>query len=366
MNRAFNAFGIVVLSGVWFVEAAIGGPGDEAAEFAKKFNLPKAVHESAAGIDLFGEDPKVIDGVKPLIETAMRRAEKWLGQNPLKGVRVKIIITKGAESFDAILKDSNPELVKTGAKPIDDAYVTQAKQAGACTTRLPAMILMSVQVLGSKQRRDTRVIHDLGHLVAGYLISESGNGPPALVEGVAGELVRTAVPKPEAIVCSASAALKDTVQGYGVFSAIGSVANNTWNDPACWPRMLQNVVKLLKKPPSEQKEDKEGDSKVKVSSLLARKNSEFRRADYGFAWSACSYLFDATPPPKPKDGTTPLSRRDIVINAISELKKTFDAAADDDARVVLFRDAILKALGMSEDELQKSWLEWGDKLYSKS
>lgn len=344
---------------------AQGGIPTQTDAFAKRYDFPKLVHETAAGIELWMEDAKIADGVKPLISAAMAHSEKWLGQNPLKGRPVRIIIVKDSDKFRPILNDFNDELKAAKMATVDENYIGQAIQAGSCSFSHPILLMISTKVLSAHAQRDTRMIHTLGHFIGGYLVSESGSGPPLLLEGVAGELVKTIVPKPDAIVCATSAALKDTVQGYGVFAAIGSVANNTWNDPSAWGRMLQNVVKALRKPKPGAANDKEADDKVKVVSLIGRRNEEFRRADYGFAWSVCNFLFDNTKPPKPKEGPELPARRAIIMKALADMRAEYETLPSPEARIDFFRDQILKALGVDADKLQKDWLDWGEKLYAK-
>lgn len=343
-----------------------GIPSDPAL-FSKRYELPKVAHENVRGVDLWCEDGKIFDEARPLIAGAMAHLEKWLGMNPLKGKNIKIIIIKDTDKFTPILGDFNDELKKTGMAPVDNTYISQAMEAGSCSFSNPLFILIGTRVLTARAQRETRLIHTLGHFAGGYLVSDSGHGPPFLQEGVAGELVKKIIAKPDAIVCAGSAALKDTVQGYGVFAAIGSVANNTWNDPDAWGRMLQNVAKALRKPKAAGAgADKEGDAKVQVASLLARRSEEFRRADYGFTWSVCNYLFDTTKPPKVKDAPEREARRAIVLKAFADMRADYEAAGDANARIDLFRDRVMSALGLTAETLQKDWLDWAEKVYSKS
>lgn len=340
-----------------------GGLPDKPEEFGKRYDLPKIQREIVAGIEVWSEDAKLADGTKPLVEGAMKYTEKWLGLNPLKGKKVRVILLKDVTAFEPILKDFNEEIVKAGGPAVDATYISQAKAAGACNNSNPMLVLVSSRVISSRFARESRIIHELGHFVAHNLISEGGLGPPALVEGIAGEIVRAVVPKPEGVVCAISAALTETTHGYGVFGGIGSIVNDASNDPNAWPRMLQNVVKAWHKHEAEHKTDPAGASKAQVAALLGRKNADFTRADYGYAWSVCNYLFDKNS--KPKAGDPVGARRDLIIKALSAMRKEYDTAGTMDEKIDFFQKRLLETLQTNAADLQKDWLNWADKAYSK-
>lgn len=339
-------------------------------EFSKRYHLGKVVHATVGPVDLWVEDEKLAEAVKAPLQKAVQHAEKLVGADLLGGERVRVVVVKKNETLAPYLRDFAAEARRVGSAGPDAAYAGSAADAGSCWWGHPALVLLSGQTL-QREARDTRLVHNLGHVLGGQLVSATGVGPPSLVEGLSGELVRASIAKPDAVVCGEGAALKEKTHGYGVFGTIDVVANDSTNDVSVWPRMLKQVVRSLRKPPAAngEKADGEGYLKVKVAALVGRRPSEFRRADYAFSWSVLRFLLDPEPA-KPAAGATPPAagkgRRERVLAAFREMRKDYDAAATREEKIDLYRERLLRALEMSPDELHAAWLDWAEKTYART
>jgi hypothetical protein len=323
-------------------------------EWQERFGHKQVSHHSWGSLELWSDDQKTFDALKPALDIAWPAALELLGEDPMpKGAVIRVIASPHSNTLGDYWKLLHEGAELCGVTPPPDFLLGGANGMGSAHWNLPPTVLLNSKTESLKSL-PTRAVHEVSVLLVGWACSWSGYGAPEFLrEGFAGMVERRALPKPAALVYHDRAALRLTIHGYGVFSGIGAALNDASNAPGNWPRLIHNAVDKMSKELKSPSKRAKLDPKQQIDALLLRSQEEFARVDYAYSWAVMEFLFDDQ-----ARGEEQPTRRAMLHRVLAEMRGTDHAALDQDKRSKLFLERVLHHAATEGATLHLEFLAW--------
>ncbi len=341
--------------------------------FARALGLRTARLLRLEGLEVWTDEGATGKRLEKPVREAWDLSRTWFGGPVLPdGMVVRAVVLQDRKALAAYQDVLAAEAARLGAPAPHPDFTAAVVETGSGLWTWPPVLLVSTQALG-KDEVVSRVVHDLGVVLARYAACPWGADPPEfLAEGFAGMLLRHAVKRPVPLVSHENAALAERIYGYGVFAGIGAALNDNSNDPTTWPGILRAAVKKMRR-------DGRPAPGERLDALLLRSRKDFARTDYAYAWAVMEFLFDdrepygeaarsqaeARRPARRSEEPLAESRRTGLLRVLAELRKPEHARLDAAGRSSLFRELLLETYGETPEQLHEAFMSWVERSMPK-